>query len=62
MKDIGKLSPVDIRQVWTDEARAFTPWLAENADLQSPVVAELERAAREAMATAPANEALAWPR
>ena len=33
MEGIGTLSPVDVRKVWTDEARAFTPWLAENADL-----------------------------
>lgn len=33
MDDIGTLSPVEIRQLWSDEAKDFTPWLAENADL-----------------------------
>lgn len=33
MNDIGTLSPVDIRQIWSDEARDFTPWLTKNADL-----------------------------
>ena len=33
MEGIGVLSPVDIRKVWPDEAKDFTPWLAENADL-----------------------------
>ena len=33
METIGKLSPVAIRNVWPDEAKTFTPWLAKNADL-----------------------------
>ena len=32
MGDLGTLSPVDVRRVWEDESRDFTPWLAENAD------------------------------
>ena len=33
MGGIGTLSPVDVREIWADEAGDFTPWLAENADL-----------------------------
>lgn len=33
MDKIGTLTEVDIRTVWEDEAKDFTPWLAENADL-----------------------------
>lgn len=33
MDGIGTLSPVDIREVRADEARDFSPWLAENVDL-----------------------------
>ena len=33
MDGIGKLSPVEIRRLWPDEAKDFTPWLAENTDL-----------------------------
>ena len=32
MGDLGTLSPVNVREVWTGESRDFTPWLAENAD------------------------------
>jgi len=33
MEEIGHLRKVGIRDVWQDEAKDFTPWLAENADL-----------------------------
>ena len=32
MGDLGTLSPVSVREVWADESKDFTPWLAENAD------------------------------
>ena len=28
--ELGKLEPVPVRDVWKDEARNFTPWLANN--------------------------------
>ena len=32
MIDVDRLSPVPIRDVWPDEARHLTPWLAENLE------------------------------
>lgn len=31
-KNIGKLKPVPVREVWPDEARDLTPWLADNPE------------------------------
>lgn len=31
--DIARLEAVDVREVWPDEARHLTPWLAENLDV-----------------------------
>lgn len=33
--EIGRLVSVAVREVWADEARDFTPWLAENLDALS---------------------------
>ena len=33
MPNIGKLSPVPIKDVWSDEAKDLTPWLADAPDL-----------------------------
>ena len=30
--ELGKLDTVDLRSIWPDEARHFTPWLAANID------------------------------
>ena len=38
MGDLGTLTSVDIRQMWEDEARDFTPWLADHADLLGEVM------------------------
>jgi hypothetical protein len=32
MVELGVIEAVDIRAIWPDEARDFTPWLAENLD------------------------------
>lgn len=37
--ELGKIEPVRVREIWPDEARDFTPWLAKNLDLLG---AELE--------------------
>ena len=33
--DIARLEAVDVREVWPDEARHLTPWLADNLDVLS---------------------------
>lgn len=32
MTEVAKLTPVNLREVWPNEATSFTPWLAENLD------------------------------
>ena len=38
MGDLGTLIPVGVREMWEDEARDFTPWLADHADLLGEAV------------------------
>ena len=33
-KSLGKLEKVDPREYWKDEARDFTPWLAQEENLE----------------------------
>jgi len=33
-KALGSLQPVELRNFWEDEAREFTPWLAEEQNLR----------------------------
>lgn len=33
-KNLGRLTPVDLRNVWTNEAGDFTPWLAERENIE----------------------------
>jgi hypothetical protein len=32
MTDFGEIKPVDIRDMWPNEATDFTPWLVDNID------------------------------
>jgi hypothetical protein len=49
MPEFGELKPVDIRELWPNEARDFTPWLAENIErLGEAVGMDLEIVAQEA--------------
>ena len=32
MTELGSLTEIDLRQVWGNEARDFTPWLKENIE------------------------------
>src|ERR1700675_3039065 len=49
MPDFGELKPVDIRGLWPNEARDFTPWLADNIErLGAALGMDLEVSAREA--------------
>jgi hypothetical protein len=45
---LGRIEFLNIREVWADEARNFTPWLLENADYLSDVLGiEIELEQRE---------------
>jgi len=47
--DLGNLKTVDVRELWPNEARDFTPWLAANIDrLGEALGVDLEVTAREA--------------
>lgn len=46
--DLGDLSRVDVREIWTHEALDFTPWLAEHIDVLGDLLGvELEVRAKE---------------
>ena len=33
MCGVGNFEPVDLRDIWPDEAKDFTPWLAQSKNL-----------------------------
>jgi hypothetical protein len=50
MSDLGRLTPVSLREFWTDESREFTPWLAKEENLKmlgDTIGIELEYEAQE---------------
>ena len=38
MRELGKLEPVSVREIWPHEERDFTPWLANNLHLLNEVL------------------------
>ncbi len=48
-RELGRLEEVDLRSIWSDEARDFTPWLAEHLDqLSAALGLDLEFTEQEA--------------
>ena len=48
-QELGRLEEVDLRSIWSDEARDFTPWLAEHLDqLSAALGLDLELVEQEA--------------
>ncbi len=48
MRELGAIERVELREVWTDEAREFTPWVQENLQLLADALGiELQAEGRE---------------